>query len=167
MVLKLSNNKVLSFDNNDIKTFEKLYNQKALNRKKKPTKTFITYLTKDDSHFLKKTVVKLEQEDTTGKIINKSYEKELNHSDFEKEISELIKKVQYIDLTEIERENIQNVIKQLLKDNSKDKIFSMNTNVESNDINAQDLLVDTSENYLGFVYFFLHLQQTFLQVDNC
>jgi hypothetical protein len=144
----------IKFDDNDIKTFESLYNRKALTKKRKPTKLFITYLTKDKSHSINKTVVSLEKDVSTGKIVNKSYEKSLTYTEFEKEISELIKKAQNLDLDDIEKEKIQDEIKQLLKDDSKDKVFTMNTNVESNDVNAQDLLVDTSENYLGFVYFF-------------
>jgi hypothetical protein len=144
----------ITFNDNDIKSFEKLYNKKALTKKKKPTKSFIVYLTKDKSHSVNKTIVSLEKDVSTGKIVNKSYEKSLTYSEFEKEISKLIKKAQNLDLDDLEKEKIQDEIKQLLKDDSKNKVFTMNTNVESNDVNAQDLLVDTSENYLGFIYFF-------------
>lgn len=147
-------NVYLSYDDNDVKTFEQLYKKKALNKQKKPSKVFISYLAKDKSHLVKKTVVSLEKDISTNKIVNNSFEKVLNHNEFEKEISELIKKAQNIDISDKEKEKLQNDIKKLLSDNSKSNAFTMNTNIESNDINAQDLLIDTSENYLGFVYFF-------------
>lgn len=155
---KESNEKydMFEFDDNDINEFELKYKLKALNKNKKPSKHFINWLTKDNSHVLKKTVVELEKDDLykNSKIKNISYEKALNSNEFEKTIANLITEAQNINNDNNKKQEIQDKIKKLLLENLNNKNLTMNTNLKSLDINAQNDLLDNSENYIAYVYYF-------------
>lgn len=151
--------KYLDYNSQDIVKYESLYNLKALKKNKEPSKRFIKYLLKDDKKIVKKTVVELESMKTDNnlsefnKVKNISYEKDLNSDDFEKTIGKLIKISKDNSKSEKEREYAIDSIKSLLKENLPND-FTMNTNIKAQDISSQNTLLDTSENYVGFVYFF-------------
>jgi len=150
------NEKIVEYNNNDIKTFESLYKSKALKKDKKPSKLFLKWLIKDDSHIVKKTVVKLENNDLydNKKVNNISYEVSINKTEFDKTISNLIAESEKFRNNDSKKQEIQQKIKDLLYENLDNDNLQMNTNINALDVSAQDNLLNTSENYLAYVYFF-------------
>lgn len=150
------NEKTVMFDDNDIKAFEKKYKLKALKKNKEPSKQFIKFLLKDDSHTLKKTVVELKNDNeiySNSKPRNISYEREITKDEFDNVITDLIKEAQLLNNDEKKKQELQLKIKKLLSE-IPNKNINMNTNIEALDINAQNNLLDISENYIAYVYFF-------------
>lgn len=152
-----NNEKLIEYSKQDIDNFEKKYKLKALKKDKNPSKQFVKWLTKDDSHVVKKTVVELKSSNdmyNNSKIENMSYEQELNKDDFEKTISNIITEAQSLRNDDSKKQELQDRIKKMLYANLDNKNLTMNTNVNALDVSAQDNLLDTSENYIGYVYFF-------------
>jgi len=149
--------KLIEYTKKDIDNFEQKYKLQAIKKDKTPSKSFLKWLTRDDSHVVKKTVVKLENENelySNSKISNISYEKNLDKNEFDKTIADLIKKAQNLRNDDSTKEKIQEQIKQLLYNNLDNSDLTMNTNIKALDVNKQDRLLDDSENYIAFVYFF-------------
>jgi hypothetical protein len=147
----------VKFNTKDIRLFEKEYKAKALKKDKKtPSLLFLKYLEKDNSKHIRKTVVNLKKVDleNPNSIENVSYEQELTSNDFDIEIAKLIKKSKRVNISELEKKKVQNQITKLLEAKMDNSNSTMNTNIIANDISAQDKLLNTSENYIGFVYFF-------------
>jgi hypothetical protein len=147
----------INFSDKEVKEFEKRFNKKAMTKKKEPTIAFQKYLLGLNSKRVKKTVVMLENAhdiNNPNRTINKSYEVQLTESELDDTLNDLIKKAQKKKITELEKQEYQKKISDILTKDIESENIPMVNNIEGNDVNAQEHLLDTSENYIGYVYFF-------------